>query len=216
MASCCIKKLHEVYHVFSGIIDHCGIILALEKQASALQAVISCEFSELVSGESIAVDGICLTVINPQKKQFTCDISIETLNLTTAKTFAVGRKVNLERALCLGDRVGGHMVSGHVDQCAMVQSVEHENGFARMQIGNLAVAQMPYLVKKGSVAVNGVSLTINHVTADGFELMLIPHTLENTNLQYLNVGDTVNLEFDTIVKTIINYLQQIPLKQLSL
>lgn len=199
--------------MFSGIIDHCGTILALEKQANNLKAVISCQFSELVSGESIAVDGICLTVVDPQEKQFTCDISIQTLNLTTAKTFIVGQKVNLERALCLGDRVGGHMVSGHVDQRAIVQAIEHENGFTKMRIGNIAAEQMPYLIKKGSIAINGVSLTINNVTKDGFEIMLIPHTLERTNLNYLKRDDTVNIEFDTTVKTIINYLQQISLKQ---
>jgi len=194
--------------MFSGIIDHCGTIASLESRKDSLHILIECQFTDMQAGESIAVDGICLTVINPNPKQFYCDISSETLNLTTAKNFKVGCKVNIERAMRMGDRIGGHMVSGHVDQTAIVKDIQRTQDFIKMMIGNVTKENMSYLVKKGSIAVNGVSLTLNQILSDGFELMLIPHTLEITDLKYLTLGDEVNLEFDGIVKTIVQTVNE--------
>lgn len=199
--------------MFTGIIDHCGVIVALEQRPNLLHVLIECEFSDLKEGESIAVDGICLTAINPETHSFSCDISPETLQLTTAKEFAIGRRVNLERALCLGDRLGGHWVTGHVDQCGHIQNRQTRQEFVELSIGGLAPDAMVYLMKKGSITVNGVSLTINEVLADGFQIMLIPHTLERTNLSTLTIGDRVNLEYDWMSRLVINQLKQFPLLQ---
>lgn len=195
--------------MFSGIIDHIGTIIGLEKKLNGLQLTIETQFNNLTAGESIAVDGICLTVINPEEKRFACDLSPETLQLTTAHEFAVGRHVNLERALRLGDLVGGHMVSGHIDQQAFVKVTEWQHEFFLLTFSGIAKEALIYLVKKGSIAINGVSLTINEVLADGFQVMVIPHTLERTNLKHLTVGNAVNIEFDSSVKVIINYLTQL-------
>ena len=197
--------------MFSGIIDHIGTIIGLEKKLNGLQLIIESQFNNLTAGESIAVDGICLTVVDPQEKYFACDLSPETLKLTTAHEFAIGRQVNLERALRLGDPVGGHMVSGHIDQQAFVKVTEWQHEFFLLTFSGIAKEDLIYLVKKGSIAINGASLTINAVLADGFQVMLIPHTLERTNLKYLTVGDAVNIEFDSSVKVIINYLTQLAL-----
>jgi riboflavin synthase len=198
--------------MFSGIVDHCGTIVAVEQRQGALYARIKTNFEHIQEGESIAVDGVCLTALQPNHHEFYCDVSPETMSLTTAKSFAVNRKINLERALCYGDRVGGHLVSGHVDQCASVQNIQERDGFFLMTFKDIVPEYMPYLVKKGSVAINGVSLTINNVFADGFDVMLIPHTLQRTNLGDLRATMQVNLEFDQLVKTTINYLKQISFK----
>lgn len=196
--------------MFTGIIDHHGKILALEQTPKALRALIECNFNDLAEGESIAVDGICLTAIEPQTKRFYCDISPETLKLTTAGDFQVNSLVNLERALRMGDRLGGHWVSGHVDGCGHIKDKQQQQEFVTLTIAGIPPENMPLLVKKGSIAINGVSLTLNEITPDGFQVMLIPHTLERTNLKDLKIGDKVNLEFDSMVKTIINYLKQLP------
>ena len=194
--------------MFSGIVDHCGTIIKLEHSQNGLHALIDTQFTNLQAGESIAVDGICLTVVKPHHQQFYCDISPETLTLTTAADFTIGCKVNLERALCFGDHVGGHLVSGHIDQQATVKTVQQQE-FVSIVVTNIIAEHMNYLVKKGSVAINGVSLTINEVSMDSFEVMLIPHTFERTNLSLLNPGSAVNLEFDQLVKTTIHYLKQL-------
>lgn len=195
--------------MFTGIIDHYGIISKSEKSFAPAgeqfqRLTITCDFSDLVLGESIAVDGICLTVIDPQTGQFSCDVSPETLKLTTAGSFTVGRKVNLERALRVGDRLGGHWVLGHVDQCGQVVHKIQQQEFTILQIGGFSAETMPFIVKKGSIAVNGVSLTINEVYRDSFAVMLVPHTLMRTNLGQLVTGDNVNLEFDYLIKAIMS------------
>lgn len=197
--------------MFSGIVDHCGTILALEQQTNSIDALIECTFTNLTEGESIAVDGICLTAVAPQAQRFLCNISPETLQLTTAQTFAVGRKINLERALCMGDRIGGHWITGHIDQTAKIVAIRQQQEYLELQIGGLSAATMPYLIKKGSIALNGVSLTINEILADGLKVLLIPHTLLRTNLGQLSVGDNINLEFDWMTRVIINHLQQHPM-----
>ncbi len=193
--------------MFTGLIDHCGIIREINRTKNALHAIIECTFSDLIEGESIAVDGICLTAIHPQATIFAVDISPETLQLTTAEQFVPGNKVNLERALRMGDRLGGHWVTGHVDQRATAHKIISHQDFVELQITGVAKEAMPYLVKKGSIAVNGVSLTINEVLPEGFQVFLIPHTLQRTNLQILQEGSLVNLEFDFMAKTIFKQLE---------
>ena len=116
--------------------------------------------------------------------------------------------VNLERSLSLQDRMGGHFVMGHVDTTAEVKTIEPQSAFTRIIFSGLTPGQMDYFVKKGSACVNGVSLTINEVYEDGFEVMLIPHTLERTNLKYLKKGDSVNLEFDIITRVVVAQMRK--------
>lgn len=193
--------------MFTGLIDHYGTIAEIVRTPKALRVQIICQFKDLQEGESIAVDGICLTAIEPKTQHFFCDISPETLRLTTAQEFVRDRKVNLERALRIGNRLGGHWVTGHVDQHAQVHSVTPQQDFIAMQITGVEPPALPYLIKKGSIALNGVSLTINEVSPQGFQVLLIPHTLERTNLHTLQPGDSVNLEFDCLAKTVFSQLQ---------
>jgi riboflavin synthase len=195
--------------MFTGIVDHCGTIVSIEKNAQTLRALIACDFVDLQEGESVAVDGCCLTAVEPKAKQFYCDVSPETLRLTTAEKWVVGSKLNLERALCVGDRMGGHWITGHVDQRGVVKNKFKQQEFVVLEIEGVADESKSFLLKKGSVSVSGVSLTINEVSTNGFQLMLIPHTLERTNLNQLQIGDVVNLEFDWMARVIVNHLKNI-------
>lgn len=193
--------------MFTGIIDHCGTILEIAQKPNALRVLISCNFTDLKEGESIAVDGCCLTAIEPKQKQFYCDISPETLRLTTAGKFVVGSTINLERALCVGDRMGGHWVAGHVDQQGIIKNKQQHQEFMELEVSGISNENKSFLLKKGSVAVNGVSLTLNEVFSDSFQIMLIPHTLERTNLSSLQIGSAVNLEFDWMARVVVNHLR---------
>ncbi len=202
--------------MFTGIVDHCGTIAALDSQANSLRIVIDCHFTDLEEGESIAVDGVCVTAVQPREQQFVADISPETLSLTTLRNLKVGSEVNLERSLRMGDRIGGHWVAGHVDGRGQVLAKRYQQDFVEMIFGGLDSVALHYVLKKGSIAINGVSLTVNEVLADGFQIMLIPHTLERTNLKNLQESDWVNLEYDWMARIIVNQFKELPLiKQLS-
>jgi riboflavin synthase len=194
--------------MFTGIIDHIGIIKHITRTQSAMTVRIETDFQDLVLGESIAVNGVCLTVTKIDNHIFECDLSTETLKLSNTQFFKLGAQVNLERSLRISDRLGGHFVYGHVDTMCTVSNIEQQQAFTKMAFSGLSNNDKNYFVKKGSVCVNGVSLTINEVFADGFEVMLIPHTLERTNLQFLQVDDKVNIEFDWLARIAINYMQQ--------
>ncbi len=190
--------------MYTGIIDHCGTISHIIPGDNSLRVSIACDFENLIVGESIAVDGICLTVIEPQQGCFQCDVSPETVGLTAAKQWQTGSKVNLERSLSLNDRLGGHFVMGHVDKTLTVSNIKSENDFVAMTFSGLIADELAYVVKKGSACINGISLTINEVFDDGLQVMLIPHTLQRTNLQFLKIGDAVNLEYDYLARIIVN------------
>lgn len=195
--------------MYTGIIDHCGIIMNLDNANSdnansGLSIEVQTEFESLQAGESIALDGICLTVVDPKLNHFHCDISPETLKCTVAKHYQIGQKVNLERSLRLMDRIGGHIVMGHVDSSARLVAKRKINDFIEYSFADLAQEAKSYFVKKGSVAINGVSLTINEVAEDAFTVMLIPHTIGRTNLGLLRVGALVNIEYDYLARFILN------------
>lgn len=196
--------------MFTGIVDHCGQIDQIQQHEQHISMSINCQFTDLAMGESIAVDGACLTVKTLSPTHFTVDVSPETLRLTTAGNYRPGSKINLERSLRLMDRLGGHFVTGHVDGLCQVKSILPQDQFVEIAFTNVADVHRPYLAKKGSVAVNGVSLTINEVTDSGFTVMLIPHTLEITNLSQLKVNDPVNVEYDYLAKLVINQLNREP------
>lgn len=202
--------------MFTGIVDHCGTVRDIEHIAYGARATIETQFTDFIIGESIAVDGVCLTVVDacPSLREagvasdaaihvFSCEISPETLAKTSAKLWQKNSAVNLERALRVGDRLGGHWVTGHVDATIEIEKINHVNNYREIIFAISDLAQLNYLIPKGSVAINGVSLTINEVFADGFSVMLIPHTQKITNLDNLKIGDCVNIEFDYLVKAVI-------------
>ena len=192
--------------MYTGIINHIGKLLAIETIAKGLRLTIATEFTNFNMGESIALDGICVTVVAFREGEFDCELSPETLKLTTANHFKVGTEINLERSLTLSDRLGGHFVMGHVDTVLQVKTIETHAEFTRMIFKGLTKDNKPYFAKKGSACINGVSLTINEIYEDGFEVMLIPHTLERTNLKNLKENDFVNVEYDTIARIVVHQL----------
>ena len=186
--------------MFTGIIMSNGTIESVERLDSGARLRLRAAFEEPVErGESVAVNGVCLTVIPQSDGALLTDVSNETLSRTTLGSLGSDTRVNLERALALGDRLGGHMVQGHVDTVGTLMSVASEGEFAVYRWsypGDFA----ELVVSKGSIAVDGVSLTIVEPDATTFGAALIPETLRRTNLGTANLGDRVNLEFDMIAK----------------
>jgi riboflavin synthase len=193
--------------MFTGLIQDVGPIIERVKNKAPQPFTIQTRFESLRLGESIAVNGACLTVIAMSEGQFTCEISPETLSRTMLDDLSVGSRVNLERALCVGDRLGGHFVSGHVDQVLSLQARESVGECVEMMFGDLLPHYRRYLVEKGSVAINGVSLTINAITENNLSVMLVPHTLAHTNLIDVAVGERVNLEYDSLAKMVAAQLE---------
>ena len=194
--------------MFTGIITDIGEVLALEESGD-LRARIACRYpaESIALGASIACDGICLTVVErgtaESRTWFAVDVSAETVaktNLRRGRTaWAPGRRINLERALRVGDELGGHIVSGHVDGTAGVVAAEPEGDSLRLTF-QAPEALARFIAPKGSVALNGASLTVNDVEGARFGVNLIPHTRSATTLGDLGVGDHVNLEIDTLAR----------------
>ena len=187
--------------MFSGIVADVGTIIKSENREGGLRLAVETRelgLDDVQLGDSIAVNGVCLTVVKMQDKVFTVDVSRETLNCTVGLD-RQGARVNLEKALRLSDRLGGHLVSGHVDGVGEVTSFTDLGESWKLTLRapqNLA----KYIAAKGSITVNGVSLTVNRVSGAEFELNLIPHTLAMTTLNELKVGARVNLEIDLIAR----------------
>lgn len=188
--------------MFTGIITGVGTLAeraGLGGDARLRIDVGTLPFADAVVGESIAVNGTCLTVVAFDATSFVADASAETLGLTTLGSLEVGRAVNLERALRAADRLGGHLVSGHVDGIGRVLEVVPD---ARAQRWRFSVPPMlsKYIARKGSICVDGVSLTVNAVDDDTFEVALVPHTIAHTAFARTRVGDAVNLEIDLVAR----------------
>ncbi|MDT8450460.1 MAG: riboflavin synthase [Wenzhouxiangellaceae bacterium] len=188
--------------MFTGIIKARGRVASLTPTSAGRRLVVECgalpEFT-LAVGDSIAVSGVCLTALEPEDRRFAADVSPETLALTTLGGLAPGDAVNLEPALRAGDPLGGHLVSGHVDGLAELLDVRPEGDNRRMRF-EAPASLARYIAPKGSVTLDGVSLTVNRVEHNRFELNLIPHTLAVTTLGALEPGDKVNLEVDPIAR----------------
>jgi len=186
--------------MFTGIVEATGSIRSSRQTDNGARIDIyagALDMSDVRIGESIAVDGCCLTVIEKTAGGFLVDVSQETLNCTVG--FAVGRAVNLEKALRLADRLGGHLVSGHVDGVGEVTRFEQMGESWLLEV-RAPSGLAKYVARKGSITINGVSLTVNHVQDDRFDVNLIPHTLDVTNLKSLRVGAQVNLEVDLVAR----------------
>ncbi len=192
--------------MFTGLVTTCGVLHAKTSHEKGTQLRINADFVNLVQGESIAVNGVCLTLTTSEASELVFDVSPETLNCTALAALAVGQRVHLERALKVSDRLGGHYVTGHVDKCAAVSKITPKGEYLEMEIGGFTAADMPYLCMKGSVTLDGVSLTINAVHATSICIMLVPHTLLKTTLSTWQVGTRVHVEFDYVARVIVHQL----------
>ncbi len=194
--------------MFSGIIADVGLINRAEDRDGGLRLSVAAEslgMDDVRIGDSIAVNGVCLTVVALAGNEFTVDVSRETLNCTVGLERQGGR-VNLEKALRLSDRLGGHLVSGHVDGVGEVAAFTDIG--ESWQLAVRAPQKLAkYIAVKGSITINGVSLTVNHVAGSEFEVNLIPHTLEVTTLNELKAGAKVNLEIDLIARYVERMMQ---------
>ncbi len=195
--------------MFTGLIETLGSLRSIYRGGENCRLTVDSKLpaKNLALGESIAVNGICLTVTRFGEGFFEADVSPETLERTTLGQLPAGARVNLERALRLGDRLGGHMVTGHVDGVGTVLRREKRGNAVFFEI-EAPPSLLRYLVPKGSVAVDGISLTVNGVDERLFDLAIIPHSLAQTNLQFLDGGARVNLETDILGKYVERLLKR--------
>ncbi|MGH8076981.1 MAG: riboflavin synthase [Lysobacter sp.] len=195
--------------MFTGLIEGIGRLAARETRGGDARLKVdvgSLPFDEVRMGESIAVNGVCLTVVAFDARSFEADASTETLTLTTLGDLPLGHALNLERAMRPSDRLGGHMVSGHVDGVGQVLEVWDDARAQRWRFGAPA-ALLRYIAGKGSICVDGVSLTVNAVDDAGFEVALVPHTVAHTAFGETAPGDPVNLEVDLVARYVERLLQ---------
>lgn len=187
--------------MFTGIVQGFGTVAEKRNAGGGMVFALEADFAltDPEEGESIAVNGTCLTARNITGKRFLADVSPESLSRTVLGTLAVGSRVNLERALRLSDRLGGHIVSGHVDGMGIVEERRNAGGFTLFTFA-LDPGLTKYVIEKGSITINGVSLTVNSCDHSRFSVSIIPHTLSVTTLGELKQGDKVNIEVDIIGK----------------
>ena len=198
--------------MFSGIVEEAATVVALEKEQENLHITMTCSFvNELKIDQSVSHNGVCLTVVKKTDNTYTVTAIKETLNLSNLGKLKVGDKVNLERSMMMNGRLDGHIVQGHVDQTAICKNVEEADGswyFTFEYEFDPVKARKGYMtVDKGSVTVNGVSLTVVEPTNNSFKVAIIPYTYEYTNFHQIKVGTTVNIEFDIIGKYISRMLE---------
>ena len=195
--------------MFTGIIEGSGIIKKIDSNSEG--AVLTIEtginLSETKIGDSIAVNGACLTAVSLQKRLFKVDMAPETIDRTTFKKASAGTKVNIERALRLSDRLDGHLVSGHIDGTGIIASKIKKSNAWVITI-NVPEKLSEQMIEKGSIAIDGISLTINECSNKNFEISVIPHTVKMTTIETKNVGDEVNIETDMLGKYVEKFLNK--------
>lgn len=193
--------------MFTGLIEEVGKIEKLQHESHGGFITVTARFSaELAEGESVAIDGVCLTVVSSESCRFTARVSDETWIRSKVSRVNVGDRVNLERALRVDARLGGHFVLGHVDAIGNLMTKSTEGRFAHLRFG-YPLEYKAYLVDKGSIAIDGVSLTVTELSGSEFSVAVIPTTLESTTLGHMVAGVFVNLEFDVIGKYILRAMQ---------
>ena len=187
--------------MFTGIVEELGMIRSIQvnPQGATVEIRATDVLSDAKVGDSIAVDGACLTIRFLTSETFTVDVSAETLRRTTLGERKIGEQVNLERSLRLSDRLGGHLVLGHVDEVATIRTWKDEGDASVMQV-TMSRTTKPYIAYKGSITIDGVSLTVSNVHADAFEVTLIPHTKDVTTFGTKRNGAKVNLEVDIVAR----------------
>ncbi len=185
--------------MFTGLIEALGVVAGIRELASGRRVRIATDRAGLALGDSVAVNGVCLTVVEFDAAGFEAEVSPETLRVTSLQDLRAGATVNLERSLLPSDRLGGHFVQGHVDGVGTLAAVEQDTDFRWITIRFPAELGC-YLVTKGSVAVDGISLTVAGLEVDRFTVQIVPHTWRHTNLHVRNIGEAVNIECDIIGK----------------
>lgn len=197
--------------MFTGIIEAKGKIKSLTNNGSDIRLVVesdTLDMSDVHLGDSIATNGVCLTVVEHGVNYYAADVSQETIKLTGFKHYGVGSYVNLEKAMRADSRFGGHIVSGHVDGLGTITAINKHTNYVEVWV-EAPASLAKYIAHKGSITVDGVSLTVNEVKDNAFMLWLIPHTLQETIIGYYNVGSEVNLEVDLIAR----YLERLIIGQ---
>ena len=195
--------------MFTGIIEGFGTISGIKPSGQSRRMAINADYEldNTKIGDSIAVNGACLTVVSFSGKRFEVDLSPETVAKTTLGKAKIGDSVNLERALCISDRIDGHLVSGHIDGIGKIKSRKTEEN-AIIITFNIPESVSYYIIKKGSVAVDGISLTVNECDHESFQVSIIPHTAKLTTLGFKKISDSVNVETDMIGKYVERFVTQ--------
>ena len=189
--------------MFTGLVEALGELVESKPTSGGVRVRIGTPLAgELTPGDSLAVNGVCLTVILAQGGEIHADVGPETLRVTTLGGLARGTLVNLERPMRADGRFGGHLVQGHVDAIGHIQDVRVEESFRWVRV-SFPAPLAPYIVQKGSIAVDGISLTVAGLGPDRFDVMVVPHTVEHTNLKTAQNGDRVNLECDLVAKYVL-------------
>ncbi len=196
--------------MFTGIIEEIGTIILIKKLPRFLELQIKANIilDDIKIGDSIAVNGVCLTVTNNLQKILSFDVMLETISITTLKNLKTGSKVNLERSIATNGRFGGHFVYGHIDGIGKIKKITANGNTFTYEIA-IADSLLKYCILRGSIAIDGISLTISKVNKDSIEVSLIPHTIKNTIIGENVVGSLVNLECDIIAKYIASFSQQL-------
>jgi riboflavin synthase len=193
--------------MFTGIVEDTGKVSRIEHRAQGKRLILELPsyLTEVQLGDSINVNGVCLTVVQKNEQRIGLDLSLETLQKTVLRELKEGDQVNLERALRLTDRLGGHIVTGHVDGIGVIVAKREERDFLRLSI-RIPESVSRYVVQKGSIAIDGISLTVNEYQEGEIQMTLIPYTIEKTTLMQKRVGDRVNLESDILGKYVEKFL----------
>lgn len=203
--------------MFTGLVEEIGKVESIIKSEKSASITIKGDkvLKDVILGDSIATNGVCLTVTSFGGKKFTVDVMAETMRKSNLKNLSPGDEVNLERALRVGDRLGGHIVSGHIDGTGIIKGYEKEDNAIWITI-SASSDILKYIVQKGSIAIDGVSLTVAYIDESVFKVSIIPHTKEMTTLLRKKVGDEVNLECDMLgkyIEKLLGHKEQAPIKK---
>jgi riboflavin synthase len=193
--------------MFTGLVECKGEVIENTSIGAGHRLMIHSPYLALKLGESIAVNGVCLTLITTIDKRLAFDVSPETRHLTTLGELKVGDWVNLERAMPADGRFGGHFVSGHVDTTAVIEWIKSDGDYVEMAVHQFATSALKYLIPKGSITLDGVNLTINKMVNGSLHVMLVPQTLEATTLRFLQEGQRINVEFDYLTRIVAHQLE---------